>query len=131
MPTWLDELEAQPDEDPRKKYILAGLVILVVLLVFWRFGPQNVPPPVPPPSVDTYRATVPEIAQAVYNGDVLDLTVDKRWNLLERGDRTDRIFNLLEKTGSFEFVRIRISDTDGNLVASVAADGAITWVEPL
>ncbi len=129
MPKWLDELEAQPEEDPRKKYVLAALIGVVVLFGVWRLGPGSHPDPVPPPSGDVYRAAVPEVARAVYEGGNLELTVDKRWNLLDRGERTDRIFTLLEQTGSYEFARMRISDTDGDLVASVDADGSITWVE--
>ncbi len=130
MPKWLDELEAQPDEDPRKKYVLGVLLVVVALFVVWRLGFQSAPPPVPPPpSADVYRAVVPEIARATYEGGVLEITVDKRWNRLDQGARTDRIVTLIENTGSFEYDRIRIRDTEGAMVASVDSAGTITWVE--
>ncbi len=129
MPKWLDELEAQPDEDPRKKYLLAALVVVVALLLAWNFEFGSAPPPVPPPSVDVYRAAVPEIARAAYEGSILEITVDKRWNRLEPGERTDRVVSLIESTGSFEYDRIRIRDTDGVMLASVNAASEITWIE--
>jgi hypothetical protein len=129
MPKWLDELEAQPDESPLRKYLLPTLVVVVVLAMVWRFGLQSEPTPIPPPSGDVYRNAVPEVAKTSYEGRILEVTVDKRWNRLERGLRTDRIIALMDSTGSFDYDRIRIRDTDGDVVALVDADGSITWVE--
>ncbi len=129
MPKWLDELEAQPDEDPRKRVILIVLAVLALGVMAWQFQGRGPAPPPPPPAADVYRAAVTEVASAEYVGSRLEITVDKRWYRLSQGDRTDRLVLLGELTGSFEYERMVVRDTDGAVVATVASDGKITWVD--
>jgi hypothetical protein len=131
MPKWLDEIEAQEAKETSagRKVAAAVLVALAVAVAIWQLAPRSAPPPPPPPSTDVYRAAFDEVASAAYVENRLEIVVDKRWNALERPERSERIVALLERTGSFEFERIVVRDTDGLIVATVDAEGAIRWVE--
>ena len=127
--SWMDKLP--PDEDPRKKRWAIALIVFALLSTLWNLSPRGRRDDdvVPPPSSDVYRGAVEEIASARYDGSVLEIAVDRRWHALQRPEQHDRIATLLELTGSFEYTRIRISDTSGQLVASVDATGGVTWMD--
>jgi hypothetical protein len=127
MPKWMDELP-EDEPDPRKNWMVAALAIVSIGAIAYGFAPQQAKTDRdPPPPTSSYLGAFEELAQARYVEDELIVTMDDRWQELGRGDLSERLVLLMEKTGSFQWRRIVLQDTSEQTVAYMTNDGDVLY----
>ena len=123
-----EEPVAAPESTRRRvvSWMVTVLGAVGLLSGVWLYAHQATPS-LP---VSHYQAFLSETISKRIEGEDLVLTVNKRWREKSEEVRGNELARLLDRDDSAElYVRVRIVDMQGNIVARMERDGIPEWIE--
>jgi hypothetical protein len=126
------EEEQVPAPESRRRRVVSWIVTLLsalgLLWGVWLYANQE-PPSLP---VTHYQAFLSETVGKTLDGEDLVLTVNEQWREKSEKVRGNELVRLLEQEGSAEtYLKVRIVDTQGKVLARMERGGAPEWTEAL